>query len=262
MVPTSDAPMSETTDTAETVPRPIDTTGLTKKTPPTTQKAPPAGMLLIRKKLDEHQLSDSTKEVIMASWRQGTAKQYQSFLIRWEQYCVVNNVNTFCATISQGIEFLNSLFRQGLGYSAINTVRSALSSVINPVNGISFGEQPLVCRFLKGIFQLKPSLRKYCKIWDVSKVLAYLKTLPLTENLKLKELTQKLTMLIALLTGQRCQTIHKLDLTLMQKLPDKYVFAIGEKLKHTRPGKHQEPIELTRFTDRDLCVVEHIVYYI
>ena len=79
---------------------------------------------------------------------------------------MVNNVNTFCATISQGIEFLNSLFRQGLG------------------------------------------------------------------------------------------------LTLMQKLPDKYVFAIGEKLKHTRPGKHQEPIELTRFTDRDLCVVEHITEYI
>lgn len=29
----------------------------------------------------------------------------------------------------------------------------------------------------------------------------------------------------------------KLDLKLMKKLPNRYVFAIGEKLKHTKPGK-------------------------
>lgn len=34
------------------------------------------------------------------------------------------------ATIYDGLEFLMSLFRQGLGYSAINTARSALSAII------------------------------------------------------------------------------------------------------------------------------------
>lgn len=65
-------------------------------------------------------------------------------------------------------------------------------------------------------------------------------------------------MLIALLTGQRCQMIHQLDLSFMQTLPDKYIFVIGTKLRHTRPGKHQEPTELHRYPDKDLCVIEHI----
>lgn len=70
-------------------------------------------------------------------------------------------------------------------------------------------------------------------------------------------------MLLCLLTGQRCQTLSKFDITLMQKLPGKYVFTIGKKLKTTRPGKHLEPIELTAFEpDINLCVVTHLNQYL
>ena len=49
----------------------------------------------------------------------------------------------------------------------------------------------------------------------------------------------------------------------MQKLPGKYVFTIGEKLKTTKPGKHLEPIELTAFDpDINLCVVTHLDQYL
>ena len=48
----------------------------------------------------------------------------------------------------------------------------------------------------------------------------------------------------------------------MQTLPDRYVFAIGEKLKHTRPRQLQEPIELVAYQDKRLCVVEAIKQYI
>ena len=70
-------------------------------------------------------------------------------------------------------------------------------------------------------------------------------------------------MLLCLLTGQRYQTLSKLDITLMQKLPGKHVFTIGEKLKTTRPGKHLEPIELTAFEpDINLCVVTYLNQYL
>ena len=69
-------------------------------------------------------------------------------------------------------------------------------------------------------------------------------------------------MLLALLTRPRCQTIHNLDIQLMQKLPGKYVFTIGEKLKHARPGTHQRPIELMSYADKNLCVVQHLDEYI
>ena len=118
-------------------------------------------------------------------------------------------------------------------------------------------------RFLKGVFELKPSLPRYTSIWDVGTVLQYLKTLHPIPELKLKTLTKKLTMLLCPLTGQRCKTLTKLDISFMQALRDKYVFAIGEKLKTTKPGKHLEPIELVAYKqDESLCLVSHITHYL
>ena len=95
-----------------------------------------------------------------------------------------------------------------LSYSGINTARSALSTVIVPPDGGSFGNHPLVSRFLKGVFESRPSLPCYKDIWDVSVVLDYLKTLPPLEELNLKDITHKTVVLVALLSGQCCQTVH------------------------------------------------------
>ena len=67
------------------------------------------------------------------------------------------------------------LFESGIGYSGINTARSALSSVLKPVDGMTFGAQESVKRFLKGVYEARPSNPRYTETWDVSKVLNYLK---------------------------------------------------------------------------------------
>jgi hypothetical protein len=101
-----------------------------------------------------------------------------------------------------------------------------------------------------------------------SKTLLYLpnqphKSLSPISELDLKTLTKKLTVLLCLLTGQRCQTITKLDINLMQELPGKFFFTIGEKLKTAKPGKHLEPIELQSYTpDENLCAVSHLKLYL
>ena len=191
----------------------------------------------------------------MASWRTGTTKQYDVYLKRWEQFCQSNGINRFDANVENGIDFLATLFTSGLGYSAINTARSALSSVLILPNNITFGAHPLVARFLKGVFELKPSLPRYSSIWDVSIVLQHLRSLGPPTQLDLKSLTMKTTMLLCLLTGQRCQTLTKLDTALMQELPGQIVF--------TRPGKHLAPIELLAYPrDESICVVSHLKLYI
>ena len=115
----------------------------------------------------------------MASWRQTTGKQYNTYLSRssrWLLYCREKHLNMNQATVNDGLEFLTYLYRQGLGYSAINTARSALSAVITLGDKTTFGEHPLVTRFLKGIFEIKPSLPRYSVVWDVGTVLKYLQT--------------------------------------------------------------------------------------
>ena len=85
---------------------------------------------------------------------------------RWEIFCAQKAIVVEDASVENGIDFLASLYEDGLGYSAINTARN-----------ITFGNHPLVSRFLKGVFELKPSLPRYHRIWDVSVVLRHLKTL-------------------------------------------------------------------------------------
>ena len=94
-----------------------------------------------------------------------------NYLTKWQQYCRERNIDIFEPGITNGIEFIVSLYKTGLGCSAINTVRSALSSVLSLKDGVKFGEQPLVVRCMKGIFELKPALPKYTEIWDVNIVL-------------------------------------------------------------------------------------------
>ena len=54
-------------------------------------------------------------------------------------------------------------------------------------------------------------------------------------------------MLLALLTGQRCQTIHKLSVKSMKLEYNMCVFYITSLLKQSKQGKHLAPLELLSF---------------
>ena len=85
--------------------------------------------------------------------------------------------------VASGINFLADLYHKGLSYSALNIARSALASVIVLPGNQSFGNHPLVSRFLKGTFATRPALPKYKEVWDVNTVLEHLKTLHPAESL-------------------------------------------------------------------------------
>ena len=89
----------------------------------------------------------------MASWKPGTQKQYDTYFRQWNSYAEERQINVFSPTVAQVLEFLTSLYKKGLGYSAINTARSSLSSIIT-IDGKPVGEHHTVVRFLKGIFNL------------------------------------------------------------------------------------------------------------
>ena len=144
----------------------------------------------------------------------------------------------------------------------MNTARSAFSLVVFSPEGCTFGNHPLVSRLLKGVFTKRPSLPRYHSVWDVGIVLKYLKTLHPLEDLHLRDLTLKITMLIALLSGQRCQTIHALDMSEMQVVchpNQQYVFQINKLLKTSRPGKHFSHLTLQAYpADEQLCIFKTI----
>ena len=49
----------------------------------------------------------------------------------------------------------------------------------------------------------------------------------------------------------------------IQKLPNMYRVTVQEKLKHTKPGRHQEPLEYLSYEpDKALCIYKHLSEYI
>ena len=161
-----------------------------------------------------------------------------------------------------GIEFLTEYFKTGVGYSSVNSARSALSSVIKPVCYVPFGKSSLVCRLLKGIFNIRPASPRYVTTWDVTKVFTFIKSKPALTNCDLKTLSHRLAIILCLTTGQRDQTIKCLNLDYITISSDKVLLFMPETLKTTRPGHHLPPIELKTFKDSELCVVTHLKQYI
>lgn len=181
----------------------------------TAPEARTSDMPLVRKSLEGRGLSESATSLILQSWRKGTKQQYKPFITKWEQYCSQRKINPFSATIEHGINFLAELYQTGIGYSALNTARCTLSTVCFTSEHYTFGQHPLDCRFIKGIFECRPSLPRYQETWDVTVVLDYLAKLGPPEKLSLKNLTLKVVMLMALLSGQRRQTLNTLSIDCM-----------------------------------------------
>ena len=144
----------------------------------------------------------------------------------------------------------------------IYTDASALSSVLKPVNGITFGAQESVKRFLKGVYEARPSNPRYAVTWEVNKVLNYLKSTSTTEC-SLKDLTLKLVTLMSLLSAQRGQTIHYLSLEDMVTSETSVTFAVSKPLKQSKPGSKPTVVEFVAYPDNlNICVVTSLKAYL
>lgn len=220
-------------------------------------------MPIIREHLSSTGLSERARHLIMSSWRPATKKQYQVYLTKWKQYCGQREIDPLLPSVLDTIDFLAELFDSGIGYSSMNTARCALSAYITLPNGTTLGTHPLVKRLMRGIFTLKPALPRYSSTWDVNIVFGYLRSQGPAAKLSLKQLTLKLVMLLALLTAQRGQTLHALDIESMSLTKTVCTFAIRTPLKTTKPGKHLQNISLKAYVpDRRLCPVGYMTEYV
>ena len=137
---------------------------------PIVKEAGADSMSCVRKCFRDRGFSKTATNVIMSSWRSGTKKQYQTYISRWLQYCSRKKIDSFSASIREVIEFLTEQFEAGLGYSSLNTARGALSSLGLKLEQFAAGSHPLVVRFMKGVYNLRPMRSRYCQTWSVDVV--------------------------------------------------------------------------------------------
>ena len=86
--------------------------------------------------------------------------------------------------------------------------------------------------------------------------MAFIPTLPL------KYVTDKFVILLALTTGQRCQTLPSLDTQAMTKTDEQFVFHVTDHMKQNRPGNIFSTVHVRRYHRTELCVYRTLEHYL
>ena len=190
-----------------------------------------------------------------------TYQQYNTYWSRWEKFCAQHGVHTTQPPIGPVVNFLQDCREEhNLGFSAVNTARSALAMAVT-CEGAPLAENEDLCTYMKGVKNESPHLPKYSEIWDADILLNYLNSQGSPENLELKELSIKLAALLLISSGQRVQTLAHLSTDNLLLGPDIARFSIFSKLKHTR-DKGTEVTFRSFPENKNLCPVAHLSKYI
>jgi len=192
----------------------------------------------------------------------GTWSQYSTHIKRWSEFCEKKVINIWSPSINDVLTFLAEEFESGRSYSSVNTMRSALSTLLLPIEGFKIGEHPLVVRLLKGVSKLRPPMPRYKSTWDVSLVLRLFESWSDNTTMSLKLLSLKLVGLFALVTAQRVQALSSITIDNIH-FSDPVQILIPNILKTTSISNPNRPIILPKYGHSEkLCPVSTLSVYI
>ena len=194
-------------------------------------------MAYLRQKFGHNNLSESAKELLLASWRNKTSKAYDSHFRKWLGWCTKWGCDPISGPVSDVANFLADLHSQGYQTSSLNAYQSAISSVHDRVDDTDMGKHPLISRLLKGAFHARPPLPRYSRTWNVEVVLNCMQQWGDTVSLSLKLLTFKLVMLMCLARPSRSADIASLCVDKCQFKPEGVAFLPSGLSKQAKQGK-------------------------
>lgn len=209
----------------------------------------------MRARLENKGYASKVIDTMLKARRDSSNNQYESYLKQFSEFCP----DSISASVQQGLSFLQHLLDRGLSYSALNSARSALSTVINVTDG-TFGDQRDVSLFMKGVFNLKPPVPRYRATWDANDLLSILKPWAPIEELNLRSLTKKVCCLLLITTCQRLEFLYKMNVPNIVCQADKIVINFDTPLKHQRVP---EPFIIEAYkADISLCPVHCLKIYL
>ena len=174
-------------------------------------------MAAVRSRLQTTGLSPEVCKILLASWQTITQK-YEGPWQQWAAWCMQRNKCPFSAPVADVLDFLSEQCNdRNLAYRTVGVYKACISQMHDPVDSLQLGSLPLVSRFMKDIFQLRPATSRVCTTWQVGPVLRYLLSLEPLEELSLKVLSLKLTTLLALTSAARAHEISSLHLDHLSK---------------------------------------------
>ena len=134
----------------------------------------------------------------------------------WCSFCSGRKIDIFHPQVYEVIDFLTEVFESCVGYTSICMTRATLNNIVTVDCFPDISEYPLMKRFIKGVFNIKPPKPRYSYTRDIIKVLAHIDDLGKYNELANKNLFQKLLILLLLTSGSRINTVMRLSINQMQ----------------------------------------------
>ena len=115
------------------------------------------GMGSLRERLHSDRFSEDCAALITNARRSGTDAHYESVWHKCHGWC--SQVYPIKCYVNKILQFLTECFNTGYKHSTISGFRSANSAYIDPINGISIGEESRISTFLTGVYIGPPQPR-------------------------------------------------------------------------------------------------------
>ena len=116
------------------------------------------------------------------------------------------------------------------------------------------------------MFNARPPQPKYSHAWDVNLVFNHMRNLGPNNLLPFMVLSQKVAILLALLSGKRVHSISLLRKSFMTCYPpgnpSTFSFHISGCEKHTRPQFRGKPLKFWAYPEEALCPVQALGHYL
>ncbi|CAD6226402.1 GSCOCG00005805001-RA-CDS [Cotesia congregata] len=187
---------------------------------------------------------------MLSSLTESTVKQYEGPLKRWLVFAQENKIDAFEPASTEVISFLTSRFNEGAKYGTLNLSRAAISLISKN----SLSNDPLLSRFIRGTYKIRPARPKYSETWDTDIVLTYIEKMTDLDKLKLKELTEITATLLILITAHRLQTLALIKTENIIESTVGLKIKIPDLIKTSRPGEKQPILSIPFFKDRrNIC---------
>ena len=215
----------------------------------------------IRHRFETMGLSEQAVELLSKSVKTSTTKTYNVSWSQWSRWCSKRQSDPVLCPVTDIVAFLAEQFSMGKAYRSINVLRSAISSAHQNVDNQPVGQHPLVVRLMRGISISRPPRPRYQHTWDVSVVTSYLASLGDNSKLSLKQLSQKLCMLMALTCPERSSIMATLDIAYMRHYPEGIQFSHTTFRKRSHCGKLGDSV-YPKFSDKSLCPVQCLLVYL
>ncbi|XP_046473767.2 uncharacterized protein [Neodiprion pinetum] len=225
----------------------------------TEQKPYPGGREIIRQALLNKNTSEESAEIMIASVENSTLKQYESSYKLWWEFNQETQSDPFSITAKKGLSFLTKRFQDGASYGTINSGKAALALIARE----EIANSDLINRFMRGVYKKRPGRPRYDTIWDVDPVLDKLAEWYPLEPLKLKKVTKKLVLLLALGTAHRIQTLAAIKISNIIETQKGLEIKIPEHIKTSRAGAVQPLLKLPFFEHKPgLCIARTLLHYL